>query len=241
MLSLVAVVRHGESEGNVANGAPDVEVPAAFWPRHAGTWRLTDRGLQQARALGATLLASRFFPFTFHCVSPMTRALETAVHLGLPEARWRFEPALAERAWGPELRVLDAQQRARWLDAARAELDADPWGWAPPGGENLAGVQARVRALLYSLGAECPGGSALLVTHGEVISTLRAHLEGVADGGLPPGPTPTGVLLYRWRDNGWWSAELDPADAAVGWRPLCPAKDAEMLDGEVRRHERHVR
>lgn len=240
MLSFIAVVRHAESEGNVANRGPGDGIPSEFWPRHPCTWRLTDRGRDQARSLGELLVSSGLSSFDFYCVSAMVRAMETAATMALPEVQWRVDPALSERAWGPEQRGLDVGQRLRWLEVARRELSADPWGWAPPGGENLATVQARARALLAVLGAECPGGSALLVTHGEVISTLRAHIEGVRDAGIAPSPPPAGVLLYRRIDKVWEHAVLAEAGTAPQWTVVAPEKDGATLMAEVRQHARHV-
>ncbi|WP_439657671.1 histidine phosphatase family protein [Lentzea sp. HUAS TT2] len=234
---MIIVVRHGESEGNVANAVDASRVPDAFWPRPAATWRLTDRGIEQARALGVSLGATGLFPVDTYRVSPMARALETAAHLDVPDARWQIEPALAERAWGGEMRALDHDGRARFTRRAGEELRADRWGWAPPGGESLAAVQSRLRTLLHCIGDEHPGGSALLVTHGEVIMALRAHVEGVAaaEGTRAPG---TG-LAYRFSEGVWWTADL--GGHPPRWTVPKPTESGAELLGRVQGLPRHVR
>src|ERR1700722_19538710 len=93
----LVLVRHGESEGNYAYGlsyqgdhrhfAPG----APFLQRHGSKWRLTERGRQQAQITGAWLRAHVAAEFDRYCTAEYLRAMETAVHLGFPEARWYCE------------------------------------------------------------------------------------------------------------------------------------------------------
>jgi hypothetical protein len=62
----VVLVRHGESEGNEATRRArtgDTSQLKALRSRHSSFWRLTDRGIEQARRAGAWLRAA--FPGGF--------------------------------------------------------------------------------------------------------------------------------------------------------------------------------
>lgn len=84
----------------------------------------------------------------------------------------RVEPNLQELAFG-------AWEGVAWSEVPRAALDAwaaDPLGFAPPGGECGAALQARVmrvhRALLTA------GEDAAVVSHGGPLKLLAALLRG---------------------------------------------------------------
>ena len=53
--------------------------------------------------------------------------------------------------------------------------------WRPPGGESIADVRMRVRTFFDTLHRECEGLSVIVVTHGEVMSAVRAALEYLSD------------------------------------------------------------
>src|SRR5437588_11845816 len=97
-------VRHGESEGNVAFGHSHRGDVSHFTPgflaRHSSRWRLTERGVVQARTAGEWLRSHVGAAFDRHYVSDYLRALETAAHLALPDALWYREFYLRERDWG---------------------------------------------------------------------------------------------------------------------------------------------
>ena len=191
-------IRHGESEG----ADSDVRTPH--------TWRLTDRGAEQAERAGARLVERDEHRFDGYAVSPAFRTLETAARLALPGARWRVEPALADRAWGPVVGSMPPADRAVWRQQSRAEAAADPWFWAPPSGESLMQVQARVRTLLVDLALRGVGGRHLFVTHAEVIQAVRGIYEGPERVWIPlPGNAPTGHLTA----TGY--SRIDPGTGAV--------------------------
>lgn len=61
-----------------------------------------------------------------------------------------------------------------WATIGRAAVDAwaaDPFGFAPPGGESVAALRARVAAFLAEL-----RGTAVLVSHGGVLRACAAEL-----------------------------------------------------------------
>lgn len=153
------IVRHGESTGNAAGrmqGRQD--------------WPLSDRGRDQARALGAFLRA-RELTFGAVYASPLSRALETA--------RIVAEQARApEPVQEPDLAEIDAG-RLEGLDRAGMEQhfpeflrrDITTLGdFESFGGEGYEAVQARLARLREALEARhrAAGDRVLLVGHGGV-------------------------------------------------------------------------
>lgn len=193
MTSRLVLVRHGESEGNVAAtraeraGAETVDVP---W-RDADT-PLTATGEQQARALGAHLagLPPAEQPDALWC-SPYARARRTAELATRPGAQPGapvLHPVLDERLRDRELGVLDGLTShgvARRLpdEAARRERLGRMYH-RPPGGESWADVALRLRTLLDDLVAvelDRPGRTVLVVCHDAVIWLLRYVAEGLTE------------------------------------------------------------
>jgi alpha-ribazole phosphatase len=81
----------------------------------------------------------------------------------------------------PRLLELDfgAWEGLAWDDVPRAALDvwaADPWGFAPPGGESGAALLARVRAFWD----DTPARPLIIVSHGGPLRLLRQLAEGRA-------------------------------------------------------------
>lgn len=182
----LVLVRHGESEGNVAvkaaaNGDFQYHTDAYYTtPGHR--WRLTGKGRAQAAAMGA-YLASLGIQFDRYYVSPFVRTRETAGHLSLPGAHWRLNRAIRERDWG-DIGSLTLQEFAEnpvyKQNALMKELD--PLYWTPPGGESIAHVaENRVRNFLSTLHREMSGKSVLAVTHGEFMWANRLVLERMDD------------------------------------------------------------
>jgi alpha-ribazole phosphatase len=75
----------------------------------------------------------------------------------------------------------------KWDDIPRAVLDAwaaDPWGFAPPGGETGASLVTRVTAFREAL----PPGDHVIVAHGGPLKVLTALLRGQPVDLLTPSP-----------------------------------------------------
>jgi NAD+ kinase len=176
----LVLVRHGESEGNVAYGlsrqGDDCHFTPEFLARHSSKWRLTELGQEQARAAGAWLREHVAQAFDRYYVAEYLRAMETAAHLGFSDATWRCEFYLRERDWGA-LDLLSWQQRRERYgqDLKRRELDA--FFWTPPGGESMASLCLRVDRVLDTLHRGCADKRVLLVCHGEVMWAFRVRLE----------------------------------------------------------------
>jgi len=198
----LVLVRHAESEGNAANGG--VAMPDEFWLRHVAHHDLTGRGVEQAMRCGELLRELGLDRHDAYLVSPMRRALLTAGHLGLSHARWQVAPWLAERAWGADLRTVDAARRATVLADAEARSAEDPWFWAPPGGEPIAGAASRALLGLLVWAGTGGCGSVVAVTHGEVVRGLRSLLL--------PG------LAVDAADNALGNAQFAAVDCGPGGR-----------------------
>jgi probable phosphoglycerate mutase len=125
--------------------------------------------------------------------SPLQRAVETARALGAVAPA--VEPRLAEQDWG------------EWTGRARAALAAEPggvrWDAAPPGGESLASVLARVRAWLDELAAGDGPDTWAAVTHmGVIQAVVAAALRWDLDEPAPVRLLPERLHRVRRRGDG---------------------------------------
>jgi broad specificity phosphatase PhoE len=186
-LTHLIVVRHGESEGNVARevalaeqaevipiGLRDPDVP------------LTARGREQAVAVGRWLAIEAEAPAAVWS-SPYVRARQTA-ELALAEAR-RTEPIrLDERLRDRELGVLDRLTKPGIERRFPAEAQRRRWlgklYYRPPGGESWADVALRLRSFLLDLDRQPAAGPVLVFAHDAVIMLLRYVLEDLTEDAL---------------------------------------------------------
>lgn len=199
----LVLVRHGESEGNLATQAAregDLRFYTdAFTTTPGHRWRLTPTGTIQAQTIGAWM-RSEFTPsrldqpgFDLMLVSPYVRARETAAHLALPAAAWVSNRALRERDWGDIGSMVreEFEHDSRFVENARMKRQ-DPLYWVAPGGESIAQVaEDRVRNVLDTLHREAGGQRVLCVTHGELIWAMR-------------------LVLERWSDEEFAARDSDP-------------------------------
>jgi len=65
--------------------------------KHSRDFRLTDKGIKQAKAAGKWLGSNVGIQLDRYYVSDYIRAKETAAYLDLPDALWRVEFHLRER------------------------------------------------------------------------------------------------------------------------------------------------
>src|SRR5262245_6387881 len=139
---------------------------------------LTERGQWQARQL-----AHAFGPPALAAVytSPLTRASATALPIAEPHGLSIIpEPRLVEAAMGTWEGLRRAEILARSADDAvhHSQWEADPT-CAPPGGESLAAVQARVVACVRDLAERHAGAAVVLVSHGGPMKGLVWTALGV--------------------------------------------------------------
>lgn len=176
----LVLVRHGESEGNVAHKRSSQGdhslYSGEFMKRHSSLWRLTEKGKEQAQQAGAWLKDHGQIdkePFDYHYTSEFLRAMETAALMNLPDAHWFTETHCRERDWGQW--DLTAQK-----DKSNAEEDRRKRHglyFAPGGGESLAQVLLRVDSMLQFMHQRLHGKRVLMVCHGELMWAFRIRFE----------------------------------------------------------------
>lgn len=176
----LTLVRHMESEGNVAthasmNGDDSYYTPE-FRAKHSREWRLSERGRGQAPTVGAWIRKNVRETFDRYLVSDYLRACESAGLLGLPDAKWRRDINLRERDWG-EADVLTHRERLARFGDIFARKAANSYLWSPPNGEAMPHVVARAKDNLGTLHRECSDGHVLIMSHGEVMWAYRMLLE----------------------------------------------------------------
>ncbi len=243
------LVRHGESERNLANRAAhggDVSYfTQEFISRPTSLARLTPEGRKQAAAAGAWLrehaglhaVEDRYF------TSSYVRAAETAALLGLPGAQWRRLNKLRERSAG-DWEHVSAPERRRLLDQYPVKhYELDPYNWPPPNGETLAQVEeGRIFSFLDTLHRKCANRKVVVVCHGEVLLVFRVNLERMADeafrrytgpriritacttasSSITPGGRPMILWLIRRAHFGWMRI-VCPWDMTLSsneWSPI---------------------
>lgn len=179
------IVRHGESEGNVAVEAAKSGDDSYYTDKFVTTpgtqWRITADGIMQANAIGA-FINSENIDFDQYFVSPYVRTRMTAAQLQLNNAQWFINRTYREREWG-ECDTLTLQQfKEQYPNSARVKKN-NPLYWCPPGGESIAEVaENRVRNILDTLHRQYSHKNVIAVTHGE---TMWAHR----------------LVLDRWNDE----------------------------------------
>ena len=164
MTTRLFLVRHGAT----TLGAED---------RFAGSTdvALSEEGRAQARALGKRLAQQRLAAVY---ASPLRRTLETA---RLIAASHRLEPETRE-----ELREID---HGHWEERERAEVartdpeeyatwEADPFTFAPTGGESGVNVLARALPVIRAIVLSHPAQAVLVVSHKATIRLVIASLLG---------------------------------------------------------------
>jgi NAD+ kinase len=227
----LVLVRHGESEGNVARRfslAGDNSVfTEEFCARHNSRLRLTDRGRRQAVSAGTWLKKNIGTHFDRYYVSGYARAMETAALLDLPGALWFQDFYLRERDLGLFEIMPEDDKRTKYPEAYR-QHQLDPFYWTPPNGESIAELCLRIDRVLQTLHRECSEKRVLIVCHGLVIWAFMIRIERL---------TPI-QYLERSQDTSWGIhncqivhySRRGPDGAGIGnvveWtRSICPWKE----------------
>ncbi|QXB54265.1 histidine phosphatase family protein [Aeromonas sp. FDAARGOS 1415] len=188
----LVVIRHGETRANAEGrylGALDLP--------------LNDRGREQVVELAQALAGEG--PFACLLSSPLLRARQSAQpiarELALPV---RIEPAFRERHVGLFEGLTQTEARERY-PALWARNITRRWDEAPPGGESLDAVIARVSRGLTALVHRHGGERVLLVAHGVVAKVIRA-LTGAGF---------TDFFSWQLHNGGRLVVRLDPARPPV--------------------------
>jgi alpha-ribazole phosphatase len=159
------LVRHGETDWNVERryrGQADVPLNKA--------------GRRQVAAL-AERLAEEGISVIFS--SDLQRARRTALTIGAPhKLPVQVDPNLGEIALGDWEGLTYAQIQQQWPIEVEAWF-ADPLRVAPPGGETLMQVAARVRSILEGLARFSENETVVLVSHGGPLRVLLCLVLGL--------------------------------------------------------------
>jgi broad specificity phosphatase PhoE len=177
---------------------------------------LTENGRRQAENL-ASALAS--LPLSVVYASPLLRAAQTgeriAARLSVPLLA---EPRLREQGFGE----WEGMSRAEVLQRGDSERDlllrceSDPEA-APPGGESLALVACRVRALAGDLAAAHPGGRVTVVSHvGPIKALLCAALAAPLTAAHRLFLDPGTLTVIDWGESP--VVRLFNSQAHLGWQ-----------------------
>lgn len=175
----LVLVRHGESEGNVAIHEGGNAFQGALGALPSSLWELTVAGRDQAISAGAWL--RKVFPSGFgrYYVSPYLRTAETALSLHLENAEWRdTDPRIIERSWGDLERRTDEEQREAFTRSL-SDKTIDPLHWRPPNGESLSDVFVRVHSFLATLARDCPNEPVIVVCHSETMRVFQLIIERI--------------------------------------------------------------
>ncbi|AKT50736.1 histidine phosphatase family protein [Arsenicicoccus sp. oral taxon 190] len=185
----LVLVRHGQSEGNVADAAARKagEGRLALDYRDADT-PLSELGHEQARALGWHLagLADEQRPEVVLC-SPYERARGTAL-AALREAGLDDTLVLDERLRERDLGIFDGLTgdgiRADHPEEAERRTKVGKFYYRPPGGESWCDVALRVRSVLADIRQEYADEHVWVFSHQAVIMSFRLVLEGLDEKGI---------------------------------------------------------
>eukprot|EP00027_Filamoeba_sp_ATCC50430_P007973 CAMPEP_0168547362 /NCGR_PEP_ID=MMETSP0413-20121227/3993_1 /TAXON_ID=136452 /ORGANISM="Filamoeba nolandi, Strain NC-AS-23-1" /LENGTH=391 /DNA_ID=CAMNT_0008577605 /DNA_START=63 /DNA_END=1238 /DNA_ORIENTATION=+ len=174
------LVRHGQSEGNEAVARSKRGDLSAYTPefrkKHSSSYRLTDKGIEQAKVAGKWIRENIGDRFDRYYTSEYVRAMESASLLGLPDAKWYTEIVLRERDKGLLDNVSWIERKEKYNDEMERRK-RDSFFWCPPGGESLAHICMRIDHTFNTLRRECSNKRVIIVCHGEVMWAFRVRLE----------------------------------------------------------------
>lgn len=212
----IILVRHGQSQGNVAAEAAaaqhleKIDVPA----RDADV-ELSDLGIEQARAVGAWLqrLDQDSRPDLLW-TSPFRRARQTAeeaMQVAGLELDFLVDERLRDRDMGiTDMLTSDGIQK-KYPEETERRAWLGKFYYRPPGGESWADVAQRVRGVLTDLATLCEGKTVLITAH-DVVNLLFCYVaEGMDEQ----------QVLDRSKNNGLKNAAIcrlhRDASSPTGW------------------------
>jgi broad specificity phosphatase PhoE len=178
--NLLVIVRHGQSERNLAKQQAKASGMGPVWSsgvRDADT-PLTPLGAKQAITTGQFLRDKADFDVIFS--SPYMRTLQTSQHI-LEQLATTPRLILEERIREIEFGILDGLTRNGILERypeewSRREREGKYW-YRAPGGESRPDVALRVHSFLGTLTRDYRGKSVLVVCHSVVVLIFRRLLE----------------------------------------------------------------
>jgi probable phosphoglycerate mutase len=212
-LQWLAVVRHGQSTGNVtAEEAEAGGLEAIGIAQRDADVPLSDTGREQAEAVGKWLTGRPDDEApAIAIVSPYLRARQTAE---LALAGSGIPMAVDERLRDRELGVLDLLTgrgvEARLPEEAKRRQWLGKFYYRPPGGESWADVLLRLRMLLRELREDYPAGRVMLFGHEATVLLVRYLAEELSEAELMPIAHATSIAncsISSWRRT---DGELEP-------------------------------
>lgn len=226
------LVRHGQSEGNVAAEAADRERLAQIdVPARDPDVVLSATGRQQAEALGRWLeQQSADERPGIVWTSPYRRARETAeIALQVCDARVRFrvDERLRDRDMGITDALTAAGIREKYPEEAKRRSWLGKFYYRPPGGESWADVALRVRSVLTDLANTETEQRVLVAAHDVVLLLFCYVAEGMDEE----------QVLERSRTNGLRNAAISrmvrDEDSPTGWRVTAYNEDVHLREQGV--------
>ncbi len=174
-------VRHGESEGNIAfknsregGGSYFTE---EFLLRHNSDWRLTDKGIEQAKIAGQWIQENMDSKkIDKYYTSEYLRAMETAGYMNLTDANWFSNFYLRERDFG-DLDYYSSSERELIFKRDLEYKKSNDFFWIPPNGESMAQLCLRADRFLDTLHRECSDKQIVVVCHGDLMWAFRIIIE----------------------------------------------------------------
>jgi broad specificity phosphatase PhoE len=184
-VSNLVLVRHGESERNIAKAKAEAEKVETYGDdKRDMDVELTKRGRRQATQTGERLSQHLGFAFDRAFASPYHRTVQTA-ELVLKSHGGPVKTVLEERVREKEFGVLDGLTKfgikARYPHEAERKRRDGKYYYRPPGGESYPDVNQRVHAFLGMLIRECPAQNVLVVCHSVIVLSFRRLLERLSE------------------------------------------------------------
>jgi broad specificity phosphatase PhoE len=183
----LVLVRHAESEGNVADAeARESDAERLELSARDADVELSANGKEQARSLGRWVagLPEDARP-DLVVSSPYRRAASTAqAALGDLGLDILLDERLRERDLGVFDGLTGKGIRARYQEESDRRAHLGKFYYQPPSGESWADVALRVRSLLADLREGYDGQRVWLFSHQAVIMTFRYVLEGLDEAQL---------------------------------------------------------
>ena len=178
------IVRHGQSDGNVARDAAD----EAALDRIPITGRdvdvpLSELGERQSIALGSWFAGAAAPKPQVLLTSPYKRAIQTGEIIRNVGGADVTTACTDERLREKEFGILDgftlAGVRNHFPEQADIRKVLGKFYHRPPGGESWCDVILRLRSLLDTVSLHYGGGDVLIVAHQVVVLCMRYILEGM--------------------------------------------------------------
>ncbi|MFA5987377.1 MAG: histidine phosphatase family protein [Candidatus Paceibacterota bacterium] len=214
--SLLVLVRHAESEGNLRTANERAEYGV---PTHE--YALSARGEEQAKITGE-YLKKRFDPFDIHYVSYYKRSRST-MGIMYPDIVPYEDPRLAEAQRGIWHTMTEAQIRARFPEEFVRKERENVYQYRPFGGENWPDVELRIHSFLGTLSRDYSGKKVVIVVHGHwlILFQRLVHHFSIEEAIKKYKSTIFGnasITVYRGEDNNGHSRLVLEEENIVPWK-----------------------